>query len=110
MEEIVQAGLEGNEHVSLLSWVMNTYPGSEMMLHADLRVDLSKIGPVLSPERLNKLESEYLRVSTTFIHHSDLLLTLVLVHTEHGQKLRGMDDKNSRNREARLVRRHYARL
>lgn len=60
----MQAGLEGNEHVSLLSWVMNTYPGNELMLHGDLRVDLSKVGPVLRPERLNQLESEYLRVST----------------------------------------------
>lgn len=62
LEEIVQAGLEGNEHVSLLSWVMNTYTSSELMSHSDLNVDLSIVGPLLRPELLKQLENEYLKV------------------------------------------------
>lgn len=63
MEEIVQAGLEGNEHVSLLSWVMNTYTSTELMSHVDLNVDLSTVSPLLRPELLRQLENEYLMVS-----------------------------------------------
>lgn len=62
LEEIIQGGLEGNEYVSLLSWVMNTYPGVELMSHPDLKVDLSIISPLIRPELLKELEQQYLKV------------------------------------------------
>lgn len=62
MEEIIQGGLEGNEYVSLLSWVMNVYPGHELMSHPELHVDLSSLEPLIRPESLKELENAYLQV------------------------------------------------
>lgn len=62
LEEIVQGGLEENEHFSLLSWVTKTYPSKELMSHDDLHVDLSVVAPLLRPELLRQLETEYLQV------------------------------------------------
>lgn len=67
MEEIIQGGLEGNEYVSLLSWVMNTYPGVELMSHPDLKVDLSIISPLIRPELLKELEQQYLKVCDSLL-------------------------------------------
>lgn len=64
LEEIIQTGLEGNEYVSLLSWVMNVYPGPELMAHPDLQVDLSNMEPLINPESLKALENEYLKVQS----------------------------------------------
>ncbi|XP_011178848.1 exocyst complex component 3 [Zeugodacus cucurbitae] len=62
LDNIAKSGLEGNEYVSMLSWVMNTYPGVELMSHPDLRVDIQQVvGPLLRPEHLKSLEDEYLR-------------------------------------------------
>lgn len=61
LEEITQNGLEGNEYVSLLAWVMNTYPGAELMSHLDLGVDTSLIQPLIRPALLKELEGQYLR-------------------------------------------------
>ncbi|XP_055918920.1 exocyst complex component 3 [Eupeodes corollae] len=61
LDGIAKGGLEGNEYVSLLSWVMNTYPGVELMSHPDLKVDVhSLIGPLLRADHLKSLEGEYL--------------------------------------------------
>lgn len=62
LEEIIQGGLEGNEYVSLLSWVMNIYPGQELMSHPDLQVDLSSLEPLINERSLKELENEYLKV------------------------------------------------
>lgn len=40
---------------------MNTYPGTELMKHPDLDVNLSITGQLLKPESLKKLEEEYLK-------------------------------------------------
>lgn len=61
MEEITQAGLEGNEYVSLLSWVMNTYCGPELMSHPELNVDLTLVQSLISAELLKELETQYLK-------------------------------------------------
>lgn len=66
LEEIIKGGLEGNEYVSLLSWVMNVYPGPELMHHPDLQVDLSSLEPLIRPESLKELENEYLKVLYRF--------------------------------------------
>lgn len=62
LEEIIQGGLEGNEYVSLLSWVMNIYPGPELMSHPDLQVDLANLEPLINERSLKELENEYLKV------------------------------------------------
>lgn len=54
--------MEGNEYITLLSWVMNTYPGHELMGHPDLQIDLSNMEPLIRPESLKELENEYLKV------------------------------------------------
>lgn len=78
MEEIIKGGLEGNEYVSLLSWVMNVYPGPELMHHPDLQVDLSSLEPLIRPESLKELENEYLKVFYRFTDFT-LLIGEILV-------------------------------
>ncbi|XP_073846464.1 exocyst complex component 3-like [Musca autumnalis] len=59
--ENIASGLQGNEYVSLLSWVINTYPGYELMRHPDLNVNIQQlVGPLLPPSRLRALEDGYL--------------------------------------------------
>jgi exocyst complex component 3 len=61
LEELIEAGVEGNEYVTILSWVMNTYPGPEMMTYPELQIDLSKVGPLINKQLLASMESEYLK-------------------------------------------------
>ncbi|XP_012263532.1 exocyst complex component 3 [Athalia rosae] len=61
LKDIIANGLEGNEYVSLLSWIMNTYTGVELMQHPELNIDTSDIGPLLSNEMLSELQDQYLR-------------------------------------------------
>lgn len=63
LEELVQRGVEGNEYVTVLSWIINTYPGVELMQHPELNIDLSEIEnikPLMKPEMLKSLETKYL--------------------------------------------------
>lgn len=46
----------------MLSWVMNCYPGPELMSHPDLQVDLSNLEPLINERSLKELENEYLKV------------------------------------------------
>ncbi|XP_030237997.1 exocyst complex component 3 isoform X2 [Drosophila navojoa] len=62
VDNIVKSGLQGNEYVSMLAWVMHTYPGADLMSHPDLNVDVLKLSrPLLHPEHLKSLEDEYLQ-------------------------------------------------
>jgi exocyst complex component 3 len=64
LEQLIQRGIEGNEFVSLLSWTINTYPGKELMMNPDLKIDISTIEnlqPLMKPEMLKSLEREYLK-------------------------------------------------
>ncbi|EDW08292.1 exocyst complex component 3 [Drosophila mojavensis] len=62
LDNIVKSGLQGNEYVSMLAWVMHTYPGADLMSHPDLNVDVLKLSrPLLHPEHLKSLEDEYLQ-------------------------------------------------
>lgn len=65
MQDVVDSGLEGNEYVTLLSWVLNTYPGTELMGSSELNIDVSTLPPLLSEESLQKLQDEYLQVTNT---------------------------------------------
>uniref|UniRef100_A0A1I8PFR3 Uncharacterized protein n=2 Tax=Stomoxys calcitrans TaxID=35570 RepID=A0A1I8PFR3_STOCA len=61
LKNIAQGGLQDNEYVSLLSWVINTYPACELMLHPDLQVNIHQLaGPLLPPSHLKALEDEYM--------------------------------------------------
>ncbi|XP_065201751.1 exocyst complex component 3-like [Planococcus citri] len=60
LEEIISNGLEGNEYVSILSWIKNTYFGPELMKHPDLNIDISSVGPLLKSHVVNKLQQNYL--------------------------------------------------
>ncbi|XP_052739419.1 exocyst complex component 3 isoform X2 [Bicyclus anynana] len=61
LQDIVQNGLEGNEYVTLLSWILNTYPGPELMGSPKVNVDVSTLPPLLSDEMMQKLQDEYLQ-------------------------------------------------
>ncbi|XP_015605844.1 exocyst complex component 3 [Cephus cinctus] len=61
LKDIIANGLEGNEYVSLLAWIMNTYSGPELMRHPELNIDTSDIGPLLSNAIVNDLQEKYLR-------------------------------------------------
>ncbi|XP_035743046.1 exocyst complex component 3-like isoform X1 [Vespa mandarinia] len=61
LKDIITNGLEGNEYVSLLAWIMNTYTGPELMKHPELNIDPRDIGPLLSSEMINDLQQRYLK-------------------------------------------------
>ncbi|CAG9785566.1 unnamed protein product [Diatraea saccharalis] len=61
LQDVVQNGIEGNEYVTLLSWVLNTYPGDELMGSLQLGIDVSKLPPLLSEEIMQRLQDEYLQ-------------------------------------------------
>ncbi|XP_063597351.1 exocyst complex component 3-like [Penaeus indicus] len=59
--EIVERGLEDNEYVTLLSWVLNVYGGKELMSHPQLNINVVKLGPLLENKVLEDLISKYLQ-------------------------------------------------
>ncbi|XP_060526031.1 exocyst complex component 3 [Cylas formicarius] len=61
LQEIIQNGLEGNEYVSLLSWVLTAYHSKDLLGHPDLVEHTVKLGPVLPQEVVNTLETNYLK-------------------------------------------------
>ncbi|KAK0175117.1 hypothetical protein PV327_008896 [Microctonus hyperodae] len=61
IKDIIANGLEGNEYVSLLAWIMNTYTGPELMQHPELNININEIGPLLSSEILSELQEKYLQ-------------------------------------------------
>uniref|UniRef100_A0A2S2NA60 Exocyst complex component 3 n=1 Tax=Schizaphis graminum TaxID=13262 RepID=A0A2S2NA60_SCHGA len=60
LNDIISDGLEGNEYVTIISWVTNTYPGKELMLHPELNIDIDKVGPLLKSSIIFDLQSKYL--------------------------------------------------
>ncbi|XP_025205828.1 exocyst complex component 3 [Melanaphis sacchari] len=60
LNDIISDGLEGNEYVTIISWVTNTYPGKELMLHPELNIDIGKVGPLLKSSIIFDLQSKYL--------------------------------------------------
>lgn len=55
LEEVIAAGLVANEFVTLLSWVLQTYPGSELLQHPDVNIDPNTLGLLLSEATVDKL-------------------------------------------------------
>lgn len=60
LEEIISNGLEGNEYVTIISWVTNTYSGAELMKHPELNIDIEKCGPLLKKSIDIELQTKYL--------------------------------------------------
>lgn len=60
LEDIISNGLKGNEYVTIISWVTNTYSGIELMKHPELNIDIDKIGPLLKSSIIFDLQSKYL--------------------------------------------------
>lgn len=60
LEEIISNGLEGNEYVTIISWVTNTYSGVELMKHPELNIDIDKFGPLLKKSIDVELQTKYL--------------------------------------------------
>jgi len=58
--EIIGSGLEGQEYVTVLSWVIQTYPGKELMADLSLGIPQSKVKPLLGAETVIRLQAEYL--------------------------------------------------
>ncbi|XP_030762486.1 exocyst complex component 3 [Sitophilus oryzae] len=61
LQEIIQNGLEGNEYVTILSWVLKTYHSKEMLGHPDLIEFTKKMDPLLPQPVIGNLESSYLK-------------------------------------------------
>lgn len=61
LQELIQNGLEGNEYVSILAWVLNTYAGPELMGHPELNIDKMRLQPLLSSNVLSQLQQQYLQ-------------------------------------------------
>jgi hypothetical protein len=75
LQEVINFGLEGNEYVSMLSWIMNTYSGAELMQHPELMIDMSSVGPLLNNSVIDSLQQQYLKVGLpdtlmVIIHYS----------------------------------------
>ena len=59
--EIIDQGLENQECLSILEWIVKTYPGPTMMGHERLELTVDKIPRVATPQVVADLESEYLQ-------------------------------------------------
>ncbi|XP_063916010.1 exocyst complex component 3 [Zophobas morio] len=61
LQEVIQNGLQGNEYVTVLSWVNKTYHGFELLGHPDLFEHTKNLGPLLPQAVMEHLESDYLK-------------------------------------------------
>ena len=57
---IVSNGLEDQEDVTVLQWIIKTYPGEDMLTAWNLRIDPALIKPLLDETTLERLKQEYL--------------------------------------------------
>ncbi|CAH0561855.1 unnamed protein product [Brassicogethes aeneus] len=60
LQEIIQNGLEGNEYVTILSWINQTYKSRDLLGHPDLSEDTKNLGPLLPKAVVDRLEKDYL--------------------------------------------------
>jgi len=63
--------------VSLLSWIMNTYTGPELMQHPELNIDTSSLGPLLNNSVTDALQRQYLKVGLYLHGHPGCTWTWV---------------------------------
>ena len=57
---IMDEGLEGNENVSLLQWVLQVYPGPELLGSAALGIIKNLIPPLLTDEEIARIVMAYM--------------------------------------------------
>lgn len=60
LNEVVSQGLEGNEIVSLLTWIRD-YTSKDLMGHPDINIDVSKFAPLLEPQKVKELQNQYVQ-------------------------------------------------
>eukprot|EP00918_Siedleckia_nematoides_P052359 GHVU01114441.1.p1 GENE.GHVU01114441.1~~GHVU01114441.1.p1 ORF type:complete len:748 (+),score=92.77 GHVU01114441.1:239-2482(+) len=60
LNDIIQQGLEGNEIVTLLTWI-STYNSEELMNHKSLQIDTSSLGPLLENKVITELQNQYVQ-------------------------------------------------
>ena len=60
LENIIEEGLEGQEYVTVLQWVLNTYPGPDLMGSTSLNLETNLVPPLLTDIAVNKLIAMYL--------------------------------------------------
>ena len=60
LNEIISFGLQDQEYVTVLTWIIQTYPGEELMRSWNLQIDPSLIKPLLDEETIEKLQKDYL--------------------------------------------------
>lgn len=56
-------GLENQEFTTILSWVIQTYPGKELMRSTSLGIPNEKIKPLLDNHVIQELQKQYLEVN-----------------------------------------------
>ncbi|CAG9855139.1 unnamed protein product [Phyllotreta striolata] len=61
LQEIIQNGLEGNEYVTMLSWVLRTYKSKDMLGHPDLAASTENLRELLPKTVLDELEGKYMK-------------------------------------------------
>lgn len=80
LNNIIEEGLEGQEYVSLLQWVEQTYPGPELMGSPALGMNKNLIPPLLNHEVVEKLMSLYLENMRT--NYSSWMQTAIKLEQE----------------------------
>ena len=60
LKEIINLGLQDQEYVTVLNWIIQTYPGTELMTHWTLGFNSKMIKPLLDQQTIEKLEEDYL--------------------------------------------------
>ena len=60
LADILEKGLEGQEYVSLLQWVLQTYPGPDLMGSPALGLEKGLIPPLLTDASIGRLTGSYL--------------------------------------------------
>lgn len=106
--EIIESGLEGQEYVTVLSWIIQTYPGKELMAAPNLGLSPNKVRPLLDQSTIIRLQEEYLKV-TRLTEIEVFRSTLHGIFVEHAQELHGMDEANTQSGSGGLEERRRSR-
>ena len=60
LKEIISHGLQDQEYVTVLNWIIQTYPGPELMKSTDLQINPKLVKPLLDQATIDKLQEDYL--------------------------------------------------
>ena len=59
LNEIIGLGLQDQEYVTVLNWIIQTYPGEELMRSWHLNINTSLIKPLLDQDTIEQLQKDY---------------------------------------------------